>query len=325
MKRNILILITTAFVLALSAGVLFGLNQRAFAQDPTATPGTPTVPAVTPVDPTPEEAPVTPEATVIPPEVTPATPTTTPNATPTMPVTTQETPAATPPTPSPTPAPPPQVGPITIIPITGAARTITVTGTGSIAAAPDQITVRIGVRTEGTEATDTMEQNNQQMNSLLNALRQSGIPARDIRTEGITLRPRFVDRPTPEQPAETQGFIATNIVQVRVRELEQLGELLDAAIQAGGNLIESINFELSEPQQWHDQALEIAMNDARRKAEQLAGLAGTQLGAVWSISETDRFPIAARGVAEMADVAAVPVEPGLLSVQVQLEVTWLLD
>jgi uncharacterized protein YggE len=59
----------------------------------------------------------------------------------------------------------------------------------------------------------------------------------------------------------------------------------------------------------------------------LAVLAGTQLGAVWSISETDRFPIAARGVPEMADVAAVPVEPGLLllSVQVQLEVTWLLD
>jgi uncharacterized protein len=319
MKRNILFLIATAFVFALSAGMLFGLNQRVLAQDPTATPGTPTVPAVTPVDPTPEEPPVTPEAPVTTPEVT------TPDATPTTPVTTPETPVATPPTPSPTPAAPPQVGPITIIPITGAARTITVSGAGSIAAAPDQVTVRIGVRTEGTEATDTLEQNNQQMNNLLDALRQAGIPAQDIRTEGITLMPRFVDRPTPDQPAETQGFIATNIVQVRVRELEQLGELLDAAVQAGGNLIESINFELSDPQQWHDQALEVAMNDARRKAEQLAALAGTQLGAVWSITETDRFPIAARGVAEMADVAAVPVEPGLLSVQVQLEVTWLLD
>jgi uncharacterized protein len=98
--------------------------------------------------------------------------------------------------------------------------------------------------------------------------------------------PRFVDCTTPEQPAETQGFIATDIVQVRVRELEQLGELLDAAVLAGGNLIESINFELSGPQQWHAQVLEIAMNDARRKAQQ------------------------------MADVAAVQVEPGLLSVQV---------
>jgi uncharacterized protein len=325
MKRNILYLITTAFVFALSAGVLFGLNQRALAQDPTATPGTPTVPAVTPVDPTPEEPPVTPEATVMTPEATPVTPTITPDATPTTPVTTPETPIATPPTPSPTPAAPPQVGPITIIPITGAARTITVSGAGSIAAAPDQVTVRIGVRTEGTEATDTLEQNNQQMNNLLNALRQAGIPAQDIRTEGITLRPRFIDRPTPEQPAETQGFLAANIVQVRVRELEQLGELLDAAVQAGGNLIESINFELSEPQEWHDQALETAMNDARRKAEQLAALAGTQLGAVWSISETDRFPVAAQAVPEMADMAGVPVEPGLLSVQVQLEVTWLLD
>jgi hypothetical protein len=86
MKRNILFLITTAFVFALSAGVLFGLNQRALAQDPTATPGTPTVPAVTPVDPTPEEPPVTPEATVMTPEATPVTPTITPDATPLTPV-----------------------------------------------------------------------------------------------------------------------------------------------------------------------------------------------------------------------------------------------
>jgi hypothetical protein len=187
MKRNILFLITTAFVLALATGLLFGLNQRALAQDPTTTPETPTVPAVTPLDPTPEEPPVTPDATVIPPEVTPATPTMTPDTTPSTPVTTPETPAATPPTPSPTPAAPVQVGPITIIPITGAARTITVSGAGSIAAAPDQVTVRIGVRTEGTEATDTLQQNNQQMNNLLNALRQAGIPSQDIRTEGITL------------------------------------------------------------------------------------------------------------------------------------------
>jgi uncharacterized protein len=134
----------------------------------------------------------------------------------------------------------------------------TVFGAGRIAAAPDQVTVRMGVR-----------------------------------KEGVTLIPRFVERTTPEQPSETQEFIATNIVQVRVRELEQLGELLDAAVHTGGNLIGSINFELSEPQQRHTQALEIAMNDARRKAEQLAALAGTQLGAVWSISETDRFHIAA--------------------------------
>jgi uncharacterized protein len=110
-----------------------------------------------------------------------------------------------------------------------------------------------------------------------------------------------------------------------VRDIDRIGELLDSAVEAGGNVIESINFELSEPSNLHEQALETAMSDARRKAQHLANLAGAQLGAVWTISETDRFPRPAVGVPELADVAQVPVEPGVLSVEVQVEVTWLLD
>jgi hypothetical protein len=208
-------------------------------------------------------------------------------------------------------------------------RTLNVSGTGEATAQPDTAVVTLGVTTEAKEAGDALEENSTRMSAVIDALKAAGIASEDIQTQTIRLSPRY-ERPAPRQgttpPAELVGFTATNIVEVRVREISSLGETLDAAVKAGGNQIQGIRFEISDRSELYDQAREAAWEDARNKAEQLAGLAGAELGPVVTISESSYTPVpyVERAMAFAAD-ASVPVEPGTQSVQISVQVTWSLQ
>ncbi|MEZ4727217.1 MAG: SIMPL domain-containing protein [Caldilineaceae bacterium] len=213
-----------------------------------------------------------------------------------------------------------------------APRSINVSGTGSINAQPDTAVVSLGVETQAEEAGAALTQNNEQMQALLDTLSEAGIAEEDIQTQTVRLQPQYAQaEPTAPQAGtravipEIIGYVATNTVEVRVRELSTVGELLDAAVQAGGNQIQGIRFELSNPTDALDQARQAAWQDALHKAEQLATLADATLGAVLTISEFSQTPIplaqdtaVLRGAAE----AAVPVQPGTQQIQVNVQVTW---
>jgi hypothetical protein len=163
------------------------------------------------------------------------------------------------------------------------------------------------------------------MQALVDVLKNADIVAENIQTQAVRLSPRYEQKPGGEGQYELVGYTASNMVEVRLRDLEAVGGILDAAIQAGGNRIEGIRFEVSDPATYLDQAREAAWNDAQHKAEQLARLAGAALGEVLTISESGHGPqpIVERPMAAEA-AAAVPIEPGSESIEVDLQVTWLL-
>jgi uncharacterized protein YggE len=204
-------------------------------------------------------------------------------------------------------------------------RTVNVSGSGQVSAQPDVAAVTLGVQTEAEEAATALTQNSQQMQALVDALKEAGIAAEDIQTRVVSLYPRYQQPTDGQGQGELIGYTATNTVEVRMRELDKVGEILDAAVQAGGNRIESIGFEVSDPSQYMDQAREAAWNDALHKAEQLASLAGVGLSEVLTISESGSGPqpVVERPVAAAAS-AAVPIEPGSQTIEVDLQVTWLL-
>jgi uncharacterized protein YggE len=205
-------------------------------------------------------------------------------------------------------------------------RTINVSGSGQVSAPPDIAVVTLGVQTEAEEAAAALEANNEQMQSLGDVLGEADIPGEDIQTQVVRLSPRYEVSPTDNGQQELVGYTATNVVEVRVRDIDAVGGILDAAVQAGGNRIDSIRFEISDPAEYLDQAREVAWNDAQNKAEQLAGLADSELGAVLTISESGRVPQPFVERAVMADTAAaVPIEPGSQTIGVDLQVTWLLS
>ena len=243
----------------------------------------------------------------------------TPSLTATAPITgTAVTPA---PTVTRTPIVTPSATPPPIATVTGITRTITTTGIGSASTTPDQAVINIGVETNADTAAEALSQNNEQVQSLLDALTTAGVARADIQTTNVSLYPRY-DQADGATPAVT-GYTASNTVQVRVRNLNNLGSLLDASVRAGGNIINSVRFEVSDPSAQLTQARQAAVQDARQKADQLARLVNAQLGGVISITEHSgqAAPIFQDG---LGGASAVPIEPGSQNIQVIVEVTWLM-
>jgi uncharacterized protein len=218
---------------------------------------------------------------------------------------------------TPTPAPGEPAAPSSEV-----VRTVSVSATGSAAAAPDQATISLGVRTQGETAEESLDENNEQMAALIATLREAGVASRDIQTSDFSIYPQYAD--STNGTLRITGYEVSNRVIVTVRNLANFGEVLDAAVEAGGNQVDSIQFGFNDPAALLDQAREQAMAEAARKATQLATLADVQVGTVVSISESGDVPqpIFARGVMEQAADAAVPVEIGESAVSVTVQVTY---
>lgn len=218
-------------------------------------------------------------------------------------------------------------------------RTVTVSGLGEISAAPDVADISFGVVTEAPTARDALSANNQAMTTLTEQLKGRGIAAKDIQTTNINLNPRY-SQPQPPQPGQPRrpqqegftprivGYTVTNSVRVTVRDLNKLGELLDAVVTAGANQMNGISFRIEESRALLDEARKRAVADAKRKAEQLCGELGVVLGAPVSVTESDGFmppPRPMMGRAMMMASESVPVAPGeeelSVSVQVVFEIT----
>ena len=169
-----------------------------------------------------------------------------------------------------------------------AAPTIEVEGTGRVAAPPDVADVQVGVVTQGATAREALAANNASMTALFEVLRRGGVADRDIQTVLLDVSPRYAETPTPTPPGwepKIIGYEVTNSVQVTVRDVPNLGVLLDAAVQAGANQIQGISLQISEPEKLLDEARKRAMDDARRKADLYATAAGMAAGSPVSIQE----------------------------------------
>ncbi len=216
-------------------------------------------------------------------------------------------------------------------PTNTATRTITVSGQGEVESRPDTAFVSVSVVTEAEEAATALDQNNSQVQSVIDTLLENGVADADIKTQSVRLDPVFA-QPGPQEsstPATTPtqqitGYRATNMLQIRVTDLANLGSAIDTAVGAGANQVQGIRFEVSNPNQRMDEARMAAWQDAQRKAQQLADLAEASLGQVIEIRSTDQgaAPYAQEFLA--AD-AAVPIRPGTQTLSTSLQVTWQLE
>lgn len=199
------------------------------------------------------------------------------------------------------------------------ARTITVTGEGRISVAPDMAILRLGVSREARKASDAMRAASEAAAAVLSQIEKAGIAPRDVQTANVSLSPRW-DHSKNNAP-RVVGYIASNDLTVRVRDLESLGGLMDGVVSDGANQMNGLSFSIAEPRPLQDQARQEAVKDARAKAELLAEAAGVGLGPVRTITEGGgaRPPIAmARGA--MMESAAVPIAAGELDVRTNVTV-----
>lgn len=220
-------------------------------------------------------------------------------------------------TPTPTPSP---AGPTPTPPPSGVTRSVSVVGHGEVKAAPDQATITIGVESEAPSAADALDDNNTKMTALLGVIRGAGVASRDTQTSNFSIFPVYQDSRGSESP-QVVGYRVSNQVTITVRDLDNLGSLLDAVVEAGANQIHGISFGFNDPQGLLDQARENAMREAERKAAQLAALADAELGQVLTISEGGVSPQPLVAM-DRAMAAAVPIEPGEATVSIDIQVTY---
>lgn len=204
------------------------------------------------------------------------------------------------------------------------ARTLTVTGSGMVTLTPDMAYVSIGVHTQDVSASAAINANNARAEAVIRAIRGFGVEARDIQTTNFSIYPQPVYDDNYNQIGVT--YTVDNTVYVTVRDLDVLGELLDASIRAGANTISGITFDVSDRSEALSQARLAAVENARRQAEELASATGVSLGEVQTISYYDSTPIAytdyARG-APMAEMAAsVPVQAGTLQITTTVTIVY---
>lgn len=204
-------------------------------------------------------------------------------------------------------------------------RIISLQGTGEVSVSPDVAAISVGVETQAEEAGEALSENSESMQAVIDALLVADIAEEDIRTHVVRLQPQYEQQPPQprrEGPTPIVGFVATNMVDVRLRDIEALGEVLDAAVAAGANLVQDIRFEISQPEEAQAQARELAWDSAEARATQLAELAGVELAEVLTINESSQGPIPVARAAIGLEAAAVPIQPGTQTVSVNLQVTW---
>lgn len=165
-------------------------------------------------------------------------------------------------------------------------RQISVTGEGQVDIAPDMATITLGVTNEAKEAGDAMAATSAAVTQMLTRLNDLGIAARDRQTRSLSLNPIWSNRSSSASgPSKITGFVASNAVLVRVRNLDSLGLIMDAVIAGGANDFNGLQFSVQEPGPLMDRARELAVADAMAKAHLLATAADVTLGPVITMSE----------------------------------------
>ena len=163
---------------------------------------------------------------------------------------------------------------------------ISVAGTGRVMVEPDVGVLNLGIEVTARTVAQARGEAAEAMQEVRDSLAANGVEDSDIQTRFFNIFPqfRFEEREAPQ----IIGFTVNNQVEVKVRDIDRVSEILDDAIEAGGDAIRvnGISFQVDEPEQFLEEARALAMADALGRAEQLAELADVELGDAKSISES---------------------------------------
>lgn len=210
--------------------------------------------------------------------------------------------------------------------------TLSVTGRAEVPAVPDVAVVHLGAVAQAQDAATAQAQVNQVVQKVLEAVKQAGVPGEKIQTSGLSLSPVYSDPRPPRvpdaRPAEPRivGYRASNTLTVRVEDLTKVGNVIDAATGAGANEVQGISFTLPDDTKPRAEALAKAAREAAAKAKVLADAMNVELVAVRHVQEAGvqagpPQPFF-RGGAEMARVAATPIQPGQVRVEASVVITY---
>jgi len=204
-----------------------------------------------------------------------------------------------------------------------AARTIEVDGSGETRTSPDTADLDLAIDTHAKTAEQAANLNAALATKVIDALKSKLGDKGKITTGGYSLNPDYSQRPS-ENPVIV-GYNAQNAVTVHTGALDLVGPLIDSAIAAGANRVNSLDFSVKDDARARAEAIAMATRDARAQADALAAALGVKLGKVLkatTVSEARPIPVRLGRAMAMSANVATPVEPGEVTVPATVSLTF---
>ena len=177
---------------------------------------------------------------------------------------------------------------------------IAVSGEGSVFAVPDIAALSIGVRSQSKLLKDAQSDNTEKYNAVVAFLKSNGVEEKDIKTSYYNVNPQYQydNRPCPlgflpcppRDPPVIAGYEITSTLQVKVRNLDSVGTILDGAVSSGANEVHGPSFTIDDKTTYKDEAKKIAVENARASAKKLFKNLGVRIVRVAGFSESGGYP-----------------------------------
>ncbi len=189
---------------------------------------------------------------------------------------------------------------------------MTLTGRGQVTALPDLAVIRLGVRTEGKNLAEAQSLNAEISQTVLTGLQQLGVT--DIKTHQYLIDKLY---DYEDNRRIDRGYSVSNIFEIRTEQLAMVGTLIDQAVMSGANVVDFISFEVSEPDYYYQQALNLAIQNAMQKAKSITvNLGISEDPLLINITENTATPVPFRQTfAARGELAATPIEPGTIQIE----------
>lgn len=199
--------------------------------------------------------------------------------------------------------------------------TFNVTGEGKVSVIPDIATINAGISVQASTVKAAQDQMNSVINKVSDAVKNAGVDSKDIQTSNYNVSPGY-DFSGGSQ--RIIGYRADTNLTVKVRNLDNVNQVIDAATANGANQISGLNFEVEDKTKAENDARQKAVEEAKKKASEAAKIAGFKLGRIINYSENFQGGIRPLPVMELSRATGAPtqVEPGSTEVVVNVTLSY---
>ncbi len=210
--------------------------------------------------------------------------------------------------------------------------TITVSETGKIYAKPDLALTSFSVVAEAKTVSEAMTENTQKMNAIIAAMKDQGIEEKDLKTTSFSIYPRYEWQrveieiyPYPPGKRVLVGYEVRQSLQVKIREMAKIGDIIQEATDTGANQVGNLQFTIDQEDELKKEARGQAIDKAKTKAQELASQLGVSLVRITNFSESAALPYFYAPMREMAedmDGGVPQIETGENLVSVTVSITY---
>ncbi|NUY79852.1 SIMPL domain-containing protein [Flavobacterium sp. MAH-1] len=203
---------------------------------------------------------------------------------------------------------------------------INVSGEGKVKVTPDQAHISIGIENKGANATEIKKQNDLTTEKVIQFLKKFNLPKGDVQTQKVSLTPQY------DYDKKKYSYIANQTIVIFLRNLDKYDELMSGLVDTGINRVNYINFESSKEEQFKSDARKLAMQDAKRKADDYVSVLTQKVGKALMVNDNTQiiYPRAEKFMAmanadAMAGGAPETLAIGEIEVTANVSVSFLLD